>query len=93
MRNVSITVSLHNIDVDVDPGEVLDQIDPSDIEDYLEDKHISHREWDYDSLIDSYYSGNFDLKKFLHDLKMDDMVAILETRSFCRPWKNKGVKA
>lgn len=89
MRNVSVTTSLGNIEVDVDPEEVLEQLDPADIVEYLEDKQFPLQSggWDYDSLIDSYYSGNFDLKKLLHELKMDDLVAILETKNFCRPWK------
>jgi hypothetical protein len=89
MKTVTVEASIYNVEVDVDPAEVLDQLDPSDIEDYLEDKPYNlqskSKGWDYDMLVESYYHGDFDLKKLLEELKMSDLVALFETKKFCRP--------
>jgi hypothetical protein len=91
MKNVSVTVSIYNTEVDIDPVEVLEQLDSADIVDYLDDKQFPFRsvDLDYGTIVESYYKGNFDLKKLLHELKMDDLVAIVEAKKFCQPWKTQ----
>ena len=88
--NMEIEVQNHFTDVDIDPVEVLDELDPADIEDYLTERQSGFHEvlnhWDYAKLADSYYHGNFDLKLFLKELKMNDLASILESKKFCRPY-------
>ena len=87
--SIEVEVQRHRTDVNIDPVDVLDELDPADIEEYLEDRqpefHVAiNNSWDYTELVNSYYHGDFDLKKFLEELKMTDLVAMLETKNFCR---------
>jgi hypothetical protein len=84
LNDVSATVPEHRTEVQIDPFEVLEALDVDDIENYLDLRNkatVSSIHWDYQEIIDSYYHGDFDLKKLLTELKMNDLVTLLENKN------------
>lgn len=74
---IEVAVQEHYTDVDVDPEDVLDEMGTDEIEDYLSKRSSRHTtsndNWDYSVIAESYYHGDFDLKKLLEELKMNHL--------------------
>jgi hypothetical protein len=71
-----VVVQEHYTDVDVDPEDVLNEMDTNEIEAYLEKRGNTYSvssAWDYSAIAESYYHGDFDLKKLLAELKMNHL--------------------
>jgi hypothetical protein len=79
--SVEAEVRNHFTNVYIDPTEVLDELSTEDIEEYLSQRDPVFQSpthyWDYNLLADAYYHGDFDLKKFLTDIKKDNLVKLL----------------
>jgi hypothetical protein len=73
---VEVAVQEHYTDVDVDPEDVLDEMNTDEIEAYLVKRGNTvpvSSAWDYSAIAESYYHGDFDLKKLLTELKMNHL--------------------